>query len=286
MLRHSRSFCILNGTDGRPWQQVRGSVLLNIQSTTHFSGATLILPTKGIVSVRERKVSYYLPAGSQAQLIDAAVIAELKGHSINCLTTIRTDMLREANAGLFADKHPADAVATFLELVRKWHKKRGIPWACIWDREVGKKVGEHLHMGTHTPEKYHGEYADRMASWTGEDRIFPKYHKPDAVGLSARDGWLIQCCHRSNKSGQDIAAYMGKDEPAQRLMAYGRKRDNKAKRVTAHFGYGGLIEGTHRCEYRHGTSRNIAPTIKANQIALEKVSDKKRYIKNLDWLPY
>lgn len=286
MLRHGRSFCILNGTDGRPWQQVRGSVLLNIQSTTHFSGATLILPTKGIVNVGGRKVSYYLPAGSQAQLIDAAVIAELKGHSINCVTTIRTDILRAANAGLFADKHPADAVAILIELVRKWHKKRGIPWACIWGREIGKKVGEHFHMGTYTPEKYHGVYADQMSSWTGEDRIFPKYHRPDEVGLSTNNSWLIQCCRRSNKSGQDIAAYMGKDEPARRLMAYGRERDNKAKRITAHYGNGGLIEGTTRCEYRHGTSRNIAPTIPANEIALETVSDEKRYIKNWDWLPY
>ena len=238
------------------------------------------------VSVGERKVSYYLPAGSQAQLIDAAVIAELKGHSINCLTTIRTDMLREVNTGLFADKHPADAVAVLLELARKWHKKRSIPWACIWCREHGNKVGKHLHMGTHLTKSYANEYADQMASWTGEGRIFPKRHKPNAVGLSASDGWLIQCCSRTNKSGQDIAAYMGKDEPARRLMAYGRVRDNKAKRITAHFGCGGLIEGTHRCEYRHGTSRNIAPTIKANQIALETVSDEKRYINNLDWLPY
>jgi hypothetical protein len=259
---------------------------LQIQSTTHFSGATLILPPKGIVSVGERKISYYLPAGSQAQLIDAAVIAELKGHSINCLTTIRTDMLRQANAGLFADKHPADAVAVLRELARKWHIKRGIPWACIWCREQGNKVSEHLHMGTHLTINYINEYADQMASWTGEDRVFPKYHKSDAVGLSANDGWLIQCCRRANKSGQDIAAYMGKDEPARRLMAYGRERDNKAKRITAHVGNGGLIEGTHRCEYRHGTSRNIAPTTKKNQIALEMVSDEQRYIKNLDWLPY
>lgn len=259
---------------------------MNIQSTTHFSGATLILPTKGIVSVGERKVSYYLPAGSQAQLIDAAVIAELKGHSINSLTTIRTDMLRQANAGLFADKHSADAVSVLLELVRKWHKKRGIPWACIWCREQGSKVGEHLHMGTHLTGNYVNEYVDQMASWTGEDRIFPKYHKPDEIGHSESKSWLIQCCRRSNKSGQDIAAYMGKDEPARQLMAYGKERDNKVKRVTAHFGYGGIIEGTHRCEYRHGTSRDIAPVIKANQIALETVSDEKRYIKNLDWLPY
>lgn len=259
---------------------------MTIQSTTHVSGATLILPTKGIVSVDERKVSYYLPTGSQAQLIDAAVIAELNGHSINCLTTIRTEMLREDNAGLFANKHPADAVAILLELVRKWYKKRGIPWASIWCREYGNKVGEHLHMGTHLTDIYINEYANQMASWTGEDRIFPKRHRRDAVGLSASNGWLIQCCLRSNKSGQDIAAYMGKDEPARRLMAYGRERENKEKRITAHFGYGGLIEGTHRCEYRHGTSRNIAPTIKANQIALETVIDKKRYINNLDWLPY
>ena len=183
-----------------------------------------------MVSVSERKVSYYLPAGSQAQLIDAAVIAELKGHSINCLTTIRTDMLREASAGLFANKHPADAVALLLELVRKWHKKRSIPWACIWGREVGKKVGEHLHMGTHLTDSYVNEYADQMASWTGEGRIFPKRHRRDAVGFSASNGWLIQCCRRSNKSGQDVAAYMGKDEPVRQLMAYGRERYNKAKR--------------------------------------------------------
>jgi hypothetical protein len=259
---------------------------LNIQNTTQFSSTPLILPAKGSVSVLQRKTTTYLPRGAQGQLIDAAVLAEKLGHPINQVTTIRTEILSRSSVGVFASKHEADGVSGLLELMRKWHIKRSIPWVCIWSREVGQIVGGHIHIGTHQSKEHIEGYIDQLPHWTGEDRIFLEKHKPGDIGFSENGSWLVQCCMRKGESGTDVAAYLGKDEQGRTVTGWGVERINASKRTFTHPCHGGYVEGTSRTAYRHGTSRNIAPLTAKGRKALETISDSERLISDLSWLPY
>lgn len=256
---------------------------MNIQSISDYRTTGHKLAPKGSVSVQQRKTSEYLPKGAQGQLIDAAILAEIKGYPLDHTTTIRLEKL----APFFAGKHGADVVTNFLVLLRKWHVSRGVPWFCIWSREVGKDVGHHLHICHHLSEKDEEPYIDQVARWTGESRIFLKLHKPASIGISEHSSWLVQKCLRGGWSGVDSAAYLGKDEPSFIKSAWRVQRDNKAKRNLKHLCNGGYIEGRQRCAFRHGTSRNIAPTTPANKAILKPLSDKQRLIRaDVDLLPY
>lgn len=260
---------------------------MNIQSTTEFNPIVGNWPPKGIVSVAARKTSEYLRKGDQAQLIDAAVLAANWGYPINRHTTIRTEILAKSSSGVFAGKHQADGLACLFELMRKWHVKRGIPWACIWGREVGVDVGGHVHIGTHQSDEHTEPFIDQMAGWTGESRVFLKQRKSANIGHSEHHSWLVQCCDRKGQSGPDLAAYIGKDEPNHMLTAWRVKRLNRSKRVSRYLCKGGLVEGTAGSAYRHGTSKSIAPSSKAGRRALEGISDDVRLIRpDLSWLPY
>jgi hypothetical protein len=263
---------------------------LNIQNNNRFSPENGTYPAKGIVSGPPRKASEYLRKGDQAQLIDAAVLAETWGYPIKRHTTIRTEILAQSSSGVFAGKHQADGVACLLELMRHWHKERDIPWACIWSREVGSKVGGHLHLGTHQSDEHTEAFIDQMAGWTGEKRVEVQHHQPDEIGISENRSWLVQCCQRRGESGADLAAYLGKDERGYITTAWRVNRDNTSKRVSKHPCKGGLVEGTTGAAYRHGTSRNIAPSTKKGRDVLAMISDSKRLFRpdpsDLSWLPY
>jgi hypothetical protein len=259
---------------------------LSIHGVTDFAAISPVHPAKGGVTDSPRKDSNWLPRGAQGQLIDATLLADKLGTPINRTTTIRTEKLRLLKSGLFADQHEADAVKTLLELMRHWHNKRGIPWACIWAREHGDVTGGHLHMGSHLVDDHTEAYIEQMALWTGEARVFPSKHKRDEIGISEGRNWLVQCCQRNGQSGTDIAAYLGKDEPTQVISAWRVARDNRDKRVTKYKCLGGPIEGTVAAEYRHGTSRKIAPNSEEGRKAIATFSDVERRISNLDWLPY
>lgn len=263
---------------------------MNIQNTTAFPIIRPTKPSKGSVSSGYRKSSQYLPIGAQGQLIDAALLAEKAESPINRFTTIRTEALRTIGSGIFANKHEADAIKMLLELMRHWHKGRGIPWACIWSREVGDRIGGHLHIGTHLTDACNDAYSTQMALWTGEDQIDLPKHKPEEIGISEHRNWLVKCCLREGRSGPDVGAYLGKDEPTLTQTGWGKDKDNKAKRVFENDCLGGLVEGTSRTIYRHGTSRNIAPASAAGRRFLATISDEDRRINpepdNLDWLPY
>jgi hypothetical protein len=214
-------------------------------------------------------------------------LAEKWGYPINRVTTIRTEILSQSSSGVFAGKHQADGVACLLELMRKWYVKRGIPWACIWSREVGDDIGGHAHIGTHQSEGHTETFIDQMAGWTGEARVFLKQHRSANLGHSERQSWLVQCCTRKGQSGPDLAAYLGKDEPSHILTGWRVKRDNTSKRVLVHPCKGGLVEGTTGAAYRHGTSKNIAPSTAIGRKALDEMSDERRLIRpDLSWLPY
>lgn len=236
--------------------------------------------------MQQRKATTHLPRGAQGQLIDAAILAQNMGHPINYTTTIRTEILSRSMTGVFAGKHEADGVAALLERMRKWHKTRGIPWICIWSREVGQTVGGHIHIGTHQSKEHIDGYINQLAHWTGDRRIFLENHKPGNIGFSETDTWLVQCCMRGGKSGTDVAGYFGKDEPSQVVSGWGVERINASKRTFAHPCRGGYVEGTIRTAYRHGTSRAIAPLTSKGRKALESISDRERLISDLSWLPY
>lgn len=234
----------------------------------------------------QRKATTHLPRGAQGQLIDAAILAKKLDHPINQTTTIRTEILSRSSGGVFAGKHEANGVSGLLELMRKWHIKRDIPWACIWSREVGKTVGGHIHIGTHQSKAHIEEYIDQLQHWTGENRIFLAKHKPGDIGFSEKGSWLVQCCMRKGESGADVAAYLGKDEQGWTVTGCGVERMNASKRTLTHPCHGGHVEGTSRTAYRHGTSRNIAPLTAKGRKALESISDSERLISDLSWLPY
>jgi hypothetical protein len=261
---------------------------LTIQSTAEFNSVFPYPASLGSVCVHTRKASEYLPKGAQGQLIDAAILAEEMGTPINRLTTIRTEILARSSSGIFAGRHEADAIRILLELMRKWHIERGVPWVCIWSREVGDDVGGHVHSGTHQSEETTEDFIEQVASWTGEPRILLKNRKRANIGISEHGSWLVQCCTRRDQSGADLAAYLGKDEPNHIVSAWGVSRDNKSKRVLHHACKGGYLEGTtgkSGKSYRHGTSRNIAPS--ASRSTLEAISDARRLIRpDLSWLPY
>ena len=259
---------------------------MNIQNTTTFPSIKPKKRSKGDVSSGNRKSSQYLPIGAQAQLIDAALLAERMRSPINRFTTIRTEALRAVGSGLFADKHEADAIKMLLELMRHWHKDRGIPWACIWSREVGDRIGGHLHIGTHLTDIHTDAYSAQMALWTDEVQVSLNKHRPDEIGISEHRNWLVQCCLRQGRSGPDVGAYLGKDVQTWTLTGWRKEKFNKDKRVFKYDCPGGLVEGTSRTAYRHGTSRNISPASAAGRKALATICDADRLISNLDWLPY
>ena len=171
--------------------------------------------------------------------------------------------------------------------MRKWNNHHGVPWVCIWSREVGATVGGHFHVGTYQSKESQEPYIKQMELWLDEKRIFLEHHKPANIGMSEHKSWLVQCCLRLGKSGPDTAAYLGKDEQSHNISAWRVKRDNEAKRVLNHRCIGGYIEGTARTAYRHGTSRNIAPATYSNRNALELLSGDDRLMRpDLSYLPY
>jgi hypothetical protein len=265
--------------------------IVNIQNITAFPVISPKKPSKESVDNGDRKSSQYLPKGAQGQLIDAALLAETIGANINRLTTIRTEVLQVIGSGIFAGVHEADAIKILLELMRHWHKERGIPWACIWAREVGEIVGGHLHIGTHLTDAYNDDYNTQVALWTGENQIYLPKHKPEEIGISEHQNWLVKCCLREGRSGPDVGAYLGKDVPTWTQTGWGKDKYNEDKRVFKHKCLGGHVEGTSRAVYRHGTSRNISPNSVAGRKVLATISDANRLIqdsliRNVGALPY
>lgn len=277
----------MNGTEGGRGNKQEANFIYNIKSTTEFYPFNPQPVPKGSVSVRSRKTSQYLPKGAQGQLIDGAILAAVAGCPINTLTTIRTEILSQGSSGIFAGRHEADGVTNLLTLMRKWNNNHGIPWVCIWSREVGAIVGGHFHFGTYQSNESQEPYIKQMELWLDEKRIFPKHHNPTNIGISEHGSWLVQRCSRLGHSGPDLAAYIGKDEQSYTTSAWRVKRDNKAKRVLNHTCRGGYIEGTIRTAYRHGTSRNIAPATYTNSNALKLLSSEDRLMRpDMSYLPY
>jgi len=260
---------------------------LNAQCFKDFDPVRPLPAPLRSVNPPSRKTSTGLSPGTQAKLIDAAVIAQRTGRPINRLTTIRTEMLVGLSVGgVFLGDHEADAVKNFIELLRKWNTGRAIPWACIWSRERGEKIGSHLHLATHSDDSHDQAYCNQMAAWTGEKMAVRKSHDKGVIAISEHQSWQVKHCTRQNLSGVDIAIYLSKDEPNTVPGAYGKTPLNKKKRMMIHEVGCGYIEGLIAHEYRHGISKGLAPTSQAGRRILATVSDDERKIGIFDWLPY
>jgi hypothetical protein len=262
--------------------------LLNAQSITDFDTVTAYrVPLGSVTSSRPkdfRKVSYKQAIGTQGKLIDAALIAQNTGRPINRLITIRTAKLKGLCAdGIFLGDHEADATKDFMELLRHWHTKRNIPYTHIWTREYGAKVQEHLHIGLHSADVHDTDFCNQMVSWTGERQSAGMYKHRGEIALSEHGSWQVKSCTRAGMSGVDVAIYLAKDEPTFVQSAWGKSRPNHQKRVARYKVGKGRIEGLKRHEYRHGISRNIAPTSAIGMKVLKMIGDDERKIRNLPY---
>ncbi|OSP53701.1 hypothetical protein [Pseudoruegeria sp. SK021] len=177
---------------------------------------------------------------------------------LNTLTTINAARLQHVSSGgVFEIGHLWDGFRDLLELMRKWSKARGVPWAVVWCREVAKTgahhPGEHWHIGHHLPAKHHLDFASQVGRWTDEE-FSPNHHldlSRGQVAFSVHDAWNITKAVRGGGGPEGISAYLGKAEP-NRITLYGKTKRNPDKISLKNIGGNGRVEGQ-----RHGISREI-----------------------------
>ena len=232
------------------------------------------------------KASMLQPIGTQARLIDAAVIAERQGTPINRLLTVRTMALENMNVqSRFGRTTLAEDVQAFLELLRKWLIAHGIRCIFIWAREWGHTHGEHLHIGFHLGDELDSSFTEQCVRWFGEQAKVKSPAKT-VVAESVLGVWQVKHCLRGDKTGPQIAAYIGKDEPEFTCTAWGKRKPNFEKRNCRHTETAGLIIGLPRHIYRHGTSRNISPASPTGKAILALTTDEARLIGVFERLPF
>ena len=58
-----------------------------------------------------------------------------------------------------------EASVRLLELKRRWFFDQGMRWTCVWVREVGDVVGDHLHLALHVPPQLTRAMSARHRLW-------------------------------------------------------------------------------------------------------------------------
>lgn len=260
------------------------------QRIAHFKTEGTLRARKGSVVCTLQssicKTSKLQPVGTQARLIDAAIIAEWQGTPINRLLTVRTMSLENADVqSRFGRITLAEDVQAFLELLRKWLVGHDIRCVFIWAREWGHTHGEHLHIGFHLCDDLDSSFTEQCARWFGEQAKLKSPAKA-VVAESVLGVWQVKHCLRDDKTGPQIAAYIGKDEPEFICTAWGKRKPNFEKRNCRHTETEGLIIGLPRNTYRHGTSRNISPTSPTGKAILALTTDEERLIGVFERLPF
>lgn len=144
-------------------------------------------------------------------------------------------------------------------------------------------ANEHLHIGYHLTDRHDAELTAQCQSWFRENA--KRKLATNVIAESLGGTWQIKGCARDGTSGPDIAAYLGKDEPDATRSAWGKVTPNLEKRCLRHPMTPGLIVGTERLTYRHGTSRNIAPVSKSGKAIIAAASDAERLIPEFQ-IPY
>ena len=149
----------------------------------------------------------------------------------------------------------------------------------------GHTHGEHLHIGLHITDDLDTAFANQCARWFGE-KAKPKAAAKAVVAESVQGIWQIKHCLRDGKSGPQIAAYIGKDEPEFTATAWGKRKQNAEKRNCWYSETEGPIIGLPRHAYRHGTSRNISPMSPTGKAILTFATDAERLIGAFERLPF
>lgn len=194
-------------------------------------------------------ITHELPRGAQARMMQAAAFSEKIGHPINAILTINAAHLqRMGDGGVFGIGHLWDGLQTLHELIRKWVKARGIFWASLWVREWSRRghegqAGEHWHIALYLPKRFHAEFANQVAEWTGE-AIGAVSPSARVSAVSVGRAWHLGVRH-GRGGPENIAAYFGKSEP-NTIRLYGRRVPNpdKPRRTgECRFGGSGPVEG-------------------------------------------
>ena len=216
-----------------------------------------IAPSTINVRTPIRHMTHCLQRGVQAQMVDAAKLANIEGCPINRVLTVRTSgMVTMGEGGILRNHGPAKRVFDFLDRYRPWCIYRKIPVYHIWVREYGSHHGDHFHMGYHMPAEHDHDYAAQLADWFEE--AIRRHDGSDAIiSTSELNSWQIRGCLRGNTTGRYIAAYLGKSEPNDYTDGWDKQRINTLKHRRGYKGGEGEIEGTTKHHARWGTSLPI-----------------------------
>lgn len=196
-----------------------------------------------------------LERGTQKRLIDAASFSAHLGTPTDTLITINAARLQRIDGGgIIGLGHLWDGFQDLLERLRKWTTGRGVPWVCMWVREVSGGPGEHWHIALHMPACHRLDLAHQIAAWTEEPMGDGSLLESHEVAASSLRSWHITTRKRGGRGPEGLAAYLGKAEP-NRVKLYGKTRINPDKPVPRYRGGEGNIEGK-----RHGISKTIGAT--------------------------
>lgn len=178
-----------------------------------------------------RRMTEGLPIGTQARMIEAALVAADMGYPLNTLLTIRWRSLFSDNGVNDLRVFPAaERIRYLVELLRKWVFRNGAPPIYIWARENADSAAEHWHLAFHLAKKRRRGLVDYIVNLTREPAARGK--SPAATeGEFARGicgSWQLAEDTRPERAGVFLAAYLGKGEPSQRLFR-GKLIDNDKK---------------------------------------------------------
>lgn len=202
-------------------------------------------------------------------MIEAAQRASDAGTSLDRALTVNVDALIALGLdGLWCKAHPADAMHTFLDLLRRWLKARGVPWAAVWVRERARREGEHGHVAFHASPMHDAALLAQLGIWTGAPATTRRSGDPQGT-LGGGDGdgarkrpWLLQA-NTGGPTQTQLMAYFGKGEP-DALTRWGAMRENARKRFqdgrcAFSAATAGRIEGTVKRAMRWGMSQSLMP---------------------------
>ena len=223
-----------------------------------------------------------LPIGSQANFIEAAKCAAIRGFPVNTLLTVRwSSLYHHDNANPLFAQSPVERIAYLVELLRKWIGARcrgGFQY--LWVREATSELGEHWHLAFHLPHGKRKAIASYLSDLLGE----PLDHTPRTKAQGRTEGefacsvwgsWHLAKDTHLERSGFYLAAYLGKGEPSERMFR-GNLIPNTRKPVrgVAFGGYErsgrydatqGQIKGTTALKKRFDIARPLKQAMKALQ---------------------
>ncbi|WP_417463245.1 hypothetical protein [Kordiimonas sp.] len=182
-----------------------------------------------------------LPRGTQARMMNAAVFSEKIGYPLNTHTIINAAQLQRIGAGgVFGIGHLWDGFQELMQLMRKWHTGRGLPWVMIASREYNstraKHPCEHWHIAHHQPRELRSDWTAQLPVWTEEGTSAAD------DSISEHNAWRVTSRWPGGRGPDNLAAYLGKAEPG-RIKLHGKWQENTLKPRPDKYGGEGPVEG-------------------------------------------